>query len=275
MGNTGRLAKALREANLQDQVNVALITYDPVYDLPERMKVFAETRRCEFSDSFRTFRVSPEDYELLNEHFGLEVGYSTSIVNQHQVETYLLDHKGRIRNTLVRIQWSEDEIKDKIARMIKEKSAGKGSRIAKAVSENLRTIIFPLLIAVFPKCPMCWAAYMSAFGIASMKNIPYSPWLIPLFGLGIGVNLWFLYRARNKRNGLVPFWVSALGAFLLLTGGIWLKMKTGLYAGILLILLGSILNSLPFSWFQRLLGWAERPFERVIVKKKLRVKTTS
>jgi protein SCO1/2 len=275
VGNTGRLAKALRETNLHDKVNVALITYDPVYDLPERMRVYAETRRCEFTDSFKAFRVSPEDYELLKEHFNLEVGYSTSIVNQHQVETYLLDYKARIRHTLIRIQWSEDEMKDKITRLIKEVPASKGGQIAKAVSENIRTIVFPLLIAIFPKCPVCWAAYMSAFGIASLKNIPYSPWLVPLFVLGIGVNLWILYRARNKQNGLTPFWVSGLGAALLLIGGLWLDLKTGLYAGILLILLGSILNSLPFTWFQRIQGWGDILLERVIMKKKLRRKTTS
>ena len=205
VGNTGRLAKALREVNLKDKVNVALITYDPVYDLPERIRVYAETRRCEFSDSFKAFRASPEDYELLRQHFSLEVGYSTSIVNQHQVETYLLDYKGRIRNTLLRIQWSEDEIMNKITKLIKEIPTSKGNQIAKAVSENLRTIVFPLLIAVFPKCPICWAAYMSALGIAGIMHIPYSPWLIPLFVLGIGINLWLLYVARNKRNGLKPF----------------------------------------------------------------------
>lgn len=275
VGNTGRLAKTLREINLQDKVNVALITYDPVYDLPKRIRVYAETRRCEFSDSFKAFRVSPEDYELLKEHFSLEVGYSTSIVNQHQVETYLLDYKGRIRNTLIRIQWSEDEIKDKITKLIKEIPASKGSQVVKAASENLRTMVFPLLIAVFPKCPVCWAAYMSAFGIAGMKVIPYSPWLVPLFVLGIGVNLWFLYRARNKRNGLAPFWVSCLGAASLLIGSLWLNVRTGMYAGIILILLGSLLNSLPFSWFQRLRGWVESLPGRVIAKKKLRLKTTS
>jgi protein SCO1/2 len=275
VGNTGRLAKTLREINLQDKVNVALITYDPVYDLPKRIRVYAETRRCEFSDSFKAFRVSPEDYELLKEHFSLEVGYSTSIVNQHQVETYLLDYKGRIRNTLIRIQWSEDEIKDKITKLIKEIPASKGSQVVKAASENLRTMVFPLLIAVFPKCPVCWAAYMSAFGIAGMKVIPYSPWLVPLFVLGIGFNLWFLYRARNKRNGLAPFWVSCLGAASLLIGGLWLNVRTGMYAGIVLILLGSILNSLPFSWFQRLRGWVESLTGRLIAKKKLRLKTTS
>lgn len=275
VGNTGRLAKALREMNLHDKVNVALLTYDPVYDLPERIRVYGETRRCEFSDSFKAFRVSPKDYELLKEHFGLEVGYSTSIVNQHQVETYILDYKGQIRHALTRIQWSTDEIQDKIAKLIKEEPTGKGNQIVKAIAENLRTIIFPLLIAVFPKCPVCWAAYMSAFGVAGMKSIPYSPWLVPLFALGIGVNLWILYRARNKRNGLTPFWVSALGAASLLIGGLWLDMKTGMYAGILLILLGSILNSLPFLWFQRLQGLGDSLLELVVTKKELRRKTTS
>lgn len=266
VGNTGKLAKLLREINLHDKVNVALITYDPVYDLPERMRVYGETRRCEFTDSFKAFRVSPEDYELLKAHFNLEVGYSTSIVNQHQVETYLLDYNGRIRNTLIRIQWSANEIKDQIEKLIKETPPSKLKQVVKSASENIRIIIFPLFIAIFPKCPICWAAYMSAFGIASIKNIPYSPWLVPLFMLGVGVNLLFLYKARKKRNGLLPFWVSSLGAASLLICGVWLNMQTGMYIGILFILLGSILNTLPYAWFQRLLGWLENLFTPLLSK---------
>lgn len=267
VGNNGVLAKSLKDMGLGDKVNVALISYDPVFDLPARIKVFAENRRCEFSESFKAFRVSPDDFELLKAYFELEVGYSTSIVNQHQVETYLLDHKARIRHTLVRIQWSIDEIKDKVTQLVAEVPRNPGKRIASGVFGNAFAAIFPFLIAIFPKCPMCWASYMSAFGIAGMKDLPYSPWLLPLFALGVGVNLWLLYRSRNRRNGMFPFWTSSLGAAILLIAGVWLNHRTGLHIGIVLILLGSILNTLPFSTFQRLQGWVDGLVGRLVPRR--------
>ena len=80
----GVLVKRLKEMGLEDKVNVALITYDPAYDLPARIRVYAENRRCEFSDYFKAFRVSPDEFDLLKDYFDLEVGYSASIVNQHR-----------------------------------------------------------------------------------------------------------------------------------------------------------------------------------------------
>ena len=258
VGSSGVLAKRMEEMGLGEKVNVALITYDPVYDLPARIRVYAKNRRCEFSDSFKAFRVSPNDFDRLKSHFGLEVGYSTSIVNQHRVETYVLDHKGRIRHTLSRIQWSTDEIADKVADLAEAIRGSTAKRVAKAVLGNAGATVSPLLIAVFPKCPLCWTSYMSAFGVAGLQKIPYTPWLIPVLVAGIGVNLWGLYQSGKRRNGLLPFWLSILGAVTFLVGGFWLEHSAGLYGGILMILAGSILNSLPFSYFQRLRASADR-----------------
>ena len=254
VGNTGALANEIKQMGLAEKVNIALITYDPVYDLPARIRVYGENRRCEFSDSFKAFRVSPGDYDRIKAYFGLEVGYSASIVNQHRVETYLLDRRGSIRHTLSRIQWSIDEIASKVTKLVAEPQRKRVPRITKAVLRNFSALLFPILIAIFPKCPMCWASYMSAFGIAGLNEIPYSPWLVPLFAVGIGINLLVLYRLSKRRNGLFPFWASALGVAVLLIFGFWLEYNLGLYTGLILILTGSILNSLPFSKYHRLMN---------------------
>lgn len=120
VGNTGLLAKRIEQAGMGNDVNVALITYDPGFDLPARMRVYAENRGCEFSESFKAFRVSPNDFDQLQRQFALEVGYSASIVNQHRVETYILDREGQIRHTLCRIQWDADEITDLLVTLAKE-----------------------------------------------------------------------------------------------------------------------------------------------------------
>ncbi|MEM7586237.1 MAG: SCO family protein [Acidobacteriota bacterium] len=257
VGNTGALAKRLEEMGLGEAVNLALITYDPAYDLPARIRVYAENRRCEFSDSFKALRATPGDFDRLKSHFGLEVGYSASIVNQHRVETYVLDHQGRIRHTLSRIQWDADEIMDRVAALAKAVDGGRAERIVKAVSKHAGATVLPFLIVVFPKCQLCWTSYLSAFGIASLKEIPFAPWLVPVFAAGIGINLWGLYRSGKRRNGLLPFWLSCLGAVTLLVGGYWLEYRAGSYIGISMIFAGSILNSLPYSTYLRLRAWGE------------------
>ncbi|MEM7049334.1 MAG: SCO family protein [Acidobacteriota bacterium] len=269
VGNTGILAKRIEQMGLAGKVNVALITYDPAYDLPARIRVYAENRRCEFSDSFKALRSTPDAFERLKDDFGLEVGYSASIVNQHRVETYVLDHRGRTRHTLSRIQWSVDEITDQVAALARAVDGSRVRRIAKGALESTGATLFALLIAAFPKCPLCWAAYTSAFGIAGLTQIPYTPWLVPVFAAGLGINLWVLLRSRERRHGLLPFWLSLLGTVTLLIGGYWLQSKAGSVGGILLILTGSLMNSLPQSWHRRLQGWRKGLRGRLLAKRKM------
>jgi protein SCO1/2 len=106
-----------------------------------------------------------------------------------------------------------------------------------------------VFIAFFPKCPVCWAAYLSMFGITGLNSIPYSPWLVPVFIAVIGINLFALARGAKNRNGMLPFYLSLAGALFLTIPGLLLKVQAGLYAGIFLIFAGSLLNSLSFKTY--------------------------
>jgi protein SCO1/2 len=56
-------------------------------------------------------------------------------------------------------------------------------------------------LAVLPKCPVCWAAYLSVLGIAGLERIHYSPWIgITLAGVAL-LNLasvWIRARATHR-----------------------------------------------------------------------------
>lgn len=102
------------------------------------------------------------------------------------------------------------------------------------------------LVAFFPKCPLCWAAYLSMFGSFGVSNLPYMGWLYPVL---IGFLLLHLYLVFRKREvkGYGPFVLSIIGALILLGSRIfsW-EDKNLLIAGMAFILIGSLWNS--FTW---------------------------
>lgn len=132
-----------------------------------------------------------------------------------------------------------------------QKAAGK-------VRKSLRSIPGTLLsvgIAFFPKCPVCWAAYMSLFGTIGLSNIPYMRWLLPVLIVFLAAHLWLVFR-KAKKKGYGPFLCSVAGALIIIGSKMFFPdMKALLFTGMALILSGSLWNS--FS-----LGRAERKAER-------------
>jgi hypothetical protein len=113
----------------------------------------------------------------------------------------------------------------------------------KKTSKSLPSILTSVLIAFFPKCPMCWAVYMSTFGSLGLVQLPYMPWLLPVLLLFFAVHLFMLYRKIPQR-GYLPFLMSLGGAIVILTCRSFLPQeKWLLVAGMVFIISGSLLNS--------------------------------
>jgi len=90
---------------------LAAITYDPGFDLPSRLAAYGRARGLSFDDGVRMLR-AVEGQQRLAEFFGLRVGYTGSIVNQHGLELYLVDPRLRITRTWARIPWEVAEVLD-------------------------------------------------------------------------------------------------------------------------------------------------------------------
>ena len=119
------------------------------------------------------------------------------------------------------------------------------------VVNTIQQVALPVIVAFFPKCPFCWAAYLSALGISVIKTIPYSPWIAPLIILIMIFNLVILYRKSASRNGLVPFWISLAGVLLVSTGYLF-TVKTIAIPGIVMIFIGALLNTLSCKHWSKL-----------------------
>lgn len=104
-----RLQRALPERGLRGQLRTAAITYDPGYDLPSRLGAYGQNRGVVFGDSDRFLRTTT-GFGVLQEYFGLEVGFGPALVNRHRIELFLLDREGRIAVAFTRLQWDVEDV---------------------------------------------------------------------------------------------------------------------------------------------------------------------
>lgn len=117
--------------------------------------------------------------------------------------------------------------------------------ISSKTARSTPSVILSILIAFFPKCPMCWAVYMSMFGSLGLAKLPYMKWLLPVMMIFLAIHLFFLYK-RIRVAGYLPFIISMLGAvFIMSSRAFFPGTQWSLVAGVGMILTGSLLNNFP------------------------------
>lgn len=100
-----------------------------------------------------------------------------------------------------------------------------------------------VLVAFFPKCPMCWAAYSSWLGLAGIFQIPYMGFLFPVLVVLLAVHLLLLGK-HVAQVGWGPLLTCVAGAItLLLVRQLAPDLRWALNIGILLMLAGSLWNT--------------------------------
>jgi protein SCO1/2 len=104
-----RIQKLLEAQGLADQIHTAAITYDPAFDLAERLRVYAEDRGVRMDAHHRVLRAA-DDNDALRRHFELGVNFVESLVNRHRIEAYVLDARGRVAMCFERIHWDEQQV---------------------------------------------------------------------------------------------------------------------------------------------------------------------
>lgn len=243
------------KAGKYGNVQTAAITYDPGYDTSPVLKTYGQNRNYHFDESNRMFRVISGMQSLI-ERLNIGVNYKGKEVNVHRIEVYIINPEGKIERSFLRFQAEDKLIIDALEELTGKKPpvSKKTERETKkpTVLNRFSTLLLPILIAFFPKCPMCWMAYFNLIGISSIVSVPYQPWLVYAFmGLAI-VNLVNLYRLSKKRNGLFPFYL-ALSGMLLLGLNYWLSLGWLMMAlGFSLTLISTLLSSLSFKRYHKI-----------------------
>jgi cytochrome oxidase Cu insertion factor (SCO1/SenC/PrrC family) len=114
-----RIQKLLEAQELADRIHTAAITYDPGFDLPERLRVYGQDRGVRMDARHRMLRVI-DDNDALRRHFELGVNFIESLVNRHRIEVYILDAEGRIAASFERIHWDEQQVVTRASEVLRE-----------------------------------------------------------------------------------------------------------------------------------------------------------
>ncbi len=126
---------------------------------------------------------------------------------------------------------------------MQEKEVEKPIVKIKKTARALPSLFMSLLIAFFPKCPFCWAIYMSMFGSLGLARLPYMPWLMPVLLFFLAFHLFMLFR-KAPQKGYLPFIVSLAGAIVIISARNFFPLERWLaITGMALIISGSLLNN--------------------------------
>lgn len=122
-----RIQKLLEAEGLDDQIHTAAITYDPAFDLPERLRGYGLNRGVRLDAHHRMLRAT-DGIDGLCSHFGLGVNFIESLVNRHRIEAYILDAEGQIAMSFERIHWDEQQVVSRAVEVLKAKECDSGIR---------------------------------------------------------------------------------------------------------------------------------------------------
>ena len=244
-----RIQQLLDAEGVAEQINTAGITYDPGFDSPERLLNYGKHRGVRFDSHHRLLRTH-DGLDSVRKHFKLGVNFIESLVNRHRIEIYILDATGRVAGYFGRIQWNEKEVVQRALEVLREDRNVKATQRSNLASPVFGTAV-ALGLALFPKCPLCWAAYLSLFGIAGLESIPYSPWLQPVLAILLLLNLtsiWFRARGTGR---MIPFYLVTAGALAIVASKIFAGPAAAGFVGVFLTLVGSVWSTLSSSLVNR------------------------
>jgi protein SCO1/2 len=118
-----RVQAMLDAGGLADRIRTAAITYDPAFDLPERLRVYGRDRNVRMDADHRMLRAT-EGHDVLCRQFELGVNFVESLVNRHRIEVYVLDTQGRIATSFERVRWDEAEVVARAVEVLNEEACG-------------------------------------------------------------------------------------------------------------------------------------------------------
>lgn len=122
-----------------------------------------------------------------------------------------------------------------------------GTMKVKKTVHSFSSVLVSVLIAFFPKCPVCWAVYMSALGSFGITQIPYMEWLLPVLISFLVLHLWLLYK-KVSSEGYAPLIFSLIGTSIMIIGRFFIaQSKPVLITGMICIIIGSLWSAFSFG----------------------------
>jgi cytochrome oxidase Cu insertion factor (SCO1/SenC/PrrC family) len=97
------LHEEVAKRNLKDKVRLLVVTYDPEFDTPQRLKRYGEQKGIKFDDCIQ-----------------ITVNYSEGMVNIHGIQLVLLDKNARIVRNYHTVIWDNKKVADDLEKLVLE-----------------------------------------------------------------------------------------------------------------------------------------------------------
>ncbi|HEY6974694.1 MAG TPA: SCO family protein [Chitinophagaceae bacterium] len=116
----GELETECLDDNLAERVGIYAITYDPDFDTPSILKKYGEMYGVRFNKNMKFLKAEGNSGAVLFDQLQLRVNYGGGTVNQHGIQLFVFDKKGRIAAICDNDTWSVSEVKNCLASLIDE-----------------------------------------------------------------------------------------------------------------------------------------------------------
>jgi protein SCO1 len=115
-------ARAFRDrvakAGLKARAQIVLVSLDPLYDDPLRLREYARARGFLADRHACVARTSPADLERVCRRLELPVNFEGGRVNIHGIAAVLLDSAGRLARTYHSVTWDDDQVVKDLERLL-------------------------------------------------------------------------------------------------------------------------------------------------------------
>jgi protein SCO1/2 len=116
----GELEMALGNGRLAHQVGIYGMTYDPDFDTPPVLRKYGEMYGLGFNDRLRLLKTADNTETRLSEELGLRVSYGAGSVNQHGIQLFVFDKRGRLAAVCDNDIWTVQELLPILTNLVKE-----------------------------------------------------------------------------------------------------------------------------------------------------------
>jgi protein SCO1/2 len=106
-------------------VRLVLVTYDPVYDTPERLREYASGHGLRFTGDTLLLRPDPAQVDDLFRELRVAVNYdATRTVNIHGLQLILIDGQGRYVRSYHTLIWENAQVLEDLKNLVAEMKPG-------------------------------------------------------------------------------------------------------------------------------------------------------
>jgi protein SCO1/2 len=120
IASMARLQRSLRNARLDREVRLAVVTLDPQYDDGARLALFGNIHGFQLTDRALMLRASAEDLERLERTLDVPVNHGAGQINGHAVVLYLFDRQGRYVRRYQSAGWDDADVVADLKRLVAE-----------------------------------------------------------------------------------------------------------------------------------------------------------